>query len=60
MTTILELAREYDAQPHEIAAALDLKNYPHNEDITEYTEAEAREILDLCAATATALTEDAE
>ena len=48
MTTIRSLAAEYDAQPYEIAAALDLgATYSEVDDLDAATEAEYRAILDV-------------
>lgn len=50
--TISTLARDYNAEPFEVEAALDIKVDSYDDEITEYTEAEAREILDTLAALA--------
>ena len=56
-TTIAALAAEFDMEPYGVAAALDLSaDLADADEITEYTEAEAREILTLMAAQAADLT----
>ena len=48
MTTIRSLAAEYDAQPYEIAATLDLgADYSETAEIPADVEAEYRQILDI-------------
>lgn len=54
MTTIASLAREFNAQPYEIAAALDLDrsadDYSETAELDEATANEYREILAIGAA----------
>lgn len=50
MTSIRTLAADFDAQPYEIAALLDLgRDYNENAQIDEDTAAEYREILTISA-----------
>lgn len=47
MTSIASLARDYNAQPYEIAATLDLgADYDDHAELDDATEAEYRSILD--------------
>ena len=53
MTTIATLARDYSAQPYEIAATLDLgADYDDHAELDDVTEAEYRSILDAADAAA--------
>lgn len=50
MTTIISLAREFDIEPHEVAASLDLgRDYDDLAELDETTAAEYREVLTIMA-----------
>jgi hypothetical protein len=59
MTTIADLAHEFNAQPHEIAAFGDLGNMPQDAELDADTEAAIREAWDSVSAEMTTAEQNA-